>query len=181
MKNAAIFIIAIAIAAFAGYSTQRYLADEPAPIKTGADSVVGEMRPEFAMRDTEGTLRNIKDWDGKVVLLNFWATWCPPCRKEIPHFIELQDEYGAQGLQVVGVAMDNEPAVNAYGLEMNINYPLMAGEQETIELAKRYGNAIGALPYTVIISQNGEISSTFAGEMSKKRAIDLLKTAGLKL
>lgn len=179
MKNAFIFITAIAIASYAGYATQRYLSQPQSADINQDTSIIGQPRPEFAMLDTEGELRNIKDWEGKVVLLNFWATWCPPCKKEIPDFIALQQEYGDKGLQIVGIAMNNNEEVNAFALEMGINYPLMAGETESIELARRYGNQIGALPYTVVINKNGEVSSTFAGELSKKSALKLLNKAGL--
>ena len=182
MKNALIFIIAIVLAAAAGYATQQYLAteqDAPAFASKQTDAVIGSPRPEFAMQDINGKIRNIKDWDGKVILLNFWATLCPPCRKEMPGFVELQKEYGDQGLQIIGIAMDNEQSVRVFAKEIQVNYPLMAGDTETIELAKRYGDTIGALPFTAIINRKGEISSTFAGELSKSRALESLKKAGL--
>jgi thiol-disulfide isomerase/thioredoxin len=181
MKNSLIFIVAIVLAAAAGYVAQNYVSQSRQAENRQSNPVIGTQRPEFAMPDIDGQIRNIKDWDGKVVLLNFWATWCPPCKKEIPTFIELQKEYGEQGLQIVGVAMDNVEDVSAYALEMDINYPLMAGEQESIELARRYGNSIGALPFTVVIDRNGLISSTFAGEMSKSHALKSLQDAGLSI
>ncbi len=182
MKNALIFVIAIVLATTAGYFARQYLAppqDMPNAASKKIGAVIGSQRPEFAMQDIDGKIRNIKDWDGKVILLNFWATWCPPCRKEMPGFIELQKEYGDQGLQIVGVAMDDEQSVRVFAEEIQVNYPLMAGDTETIELAKRYGNTIGALPFTAIINRKGVISSTFAGELSKLRALESLKKAGL--
>ncbi len=189
MRNAIVFIIAIAVAGYAGYATQDWLAQQEAEalaeqkraaIKTD-QSVIDQPRPEFAIADTDGRLRNISEWDGKFILLNFWATWCPPCKKEIPHFIELQQEYGDAGLQIVGVAMDNAADVSAFAMEMDINYPLMIGEQDAIELARRYGNDFGALPYTVIIDSEAIIRSTFAGELSKDQAIELLQQAGMAI
>ena len=182
MKNTLIFVIAIVLATAAGYATRSYLiktdaADERTS-QPGA-AMVGATRPEFAMQDIDGRIRNIRDWDGKVILLNFWATWCPPCRKEMPDFIELQNEYGEQGLQIIGVAMDDETSVRAFADEIGVNYPLMAGDNETIELARRYGNTVGALPFTAIINRDGIITSTFAGELSKARALAALQQAGL--
>ncbi len=183
MKNIIFIIVAVVLAASAGYVTQQLLFDnnERPVVLQKNNPGVGMQRPEFAMKDIDGTIRNIKQWDGKIILLNFWATWCPPCKKEIPAFIELQDEYGDAGLQVIGIAIDNEADVSAFMLETGINYPIMADEIETTELAKRYGNYMGALPYTVIIDKNGTVSYTFAGEMSKQHALKALQKAGLTL
>ena len=181
MKNVLIFIVAIVLAAAAGYLTQNYLSSTQQVERQQNNTVIGTQRPEFAMLDIDGSIRNIKDWDGKVVLLNFWATWCPPCKKEVPVFIELQQEYGKQGLQIVGVAVDNIEDVSAFAMEMNINYPLMVGEQESIDIARRYGNIFGALPFTVVINRNGIISSTFAGEMTRSRTLKSLQDAGLNI
>ena len=131
--------------------------------------------------DLDGQRRNIKEWDGKVILLNFWATWCPPCLKEIPDFIELQKDYGEQGFQIIGIAVDDEQAVREYATEIGMNYPTMAVQSEGVGLAKRYGNHAGALPYTVIINRNGEISNTIMGELSKIRAKELLEDRGINL
>ncbi|MCK4705954.1 MAG: TlpA family protein disulfide reductase [Gammaproteobacteria bacterium] len=139
------------------------------------------MRPEFAMADLDGQTRNIKDWDGKVILLNFWATWCPPCLKEIPGFIELQEQYGDQGFQVIGIAVDNEKAVRDYVNEVKINYPVIAAEFEAIELSSRYGNRMGALPYSVIINRESEISNKITGELSKIEAEKLIEKLNIKI
>ncbi len=179
MKNALLFAIAIVLATAAGYTTQKYLLRDAPDASKKIGAVIGQPRPEFAVADLDGVIRNIRDWDGKVILLNFWATWCPPCLKEIPAFIELQEEYGQRGLQIVGVAMDNEDAVRQFNAQMQMNYPVIAGDMETIELARRYGNTIGALPYTVIIDREGIIRSTFAGELSKARALRAIEDAGL--
>ena len=161
------------VSTISSYAVQRYLdynaADEP--ILT---------RPEFAIADLNGQIRNIKEWDGKIILLNFWATWCPPCLSEIPGFMELQEQYGDQGFQVIGIAVDDEEAVRDFANEIKMNYPVMAAELEAIELSSRYGNKMGALPYSVIINRQGEISDRITGELSKTRAEALLKKLGLK-
>ena len=147
----------------------------------GETGILGLQRPEFAAPDLDGELRNIKEWDGKIIFLNFWATWCPPCLKEIPEFIELQNTYGEQGFQIVGIAIDDEEAVRDYVEEVGMNYPSLVAEADGVLLAKRYGNGIGALPYTVIINRDGEISDTFRGELSKIRAKELLEERGIRL
>ena len=165
------------IAGGSGFALNRYI-NQPQDINNPA---IGLQRPEFAAMDLDGRLRNIKEWDGKLILLNFWATWCPPCKREIPDFIELQKSYGEQGFQVIGIAIDDSDAVNKFATMVGMNYPTMVVQAEGIELAKRYGNGIGALPYTVIINRNGEISNTIRGELNKIHAKALLKSHGIQL
>jgi len=165
------------ISTISSFAVQRYLDKNALDIN---DDEAILIRPEFAIADTNGQLRNIKDWDGKVILLNFWATWCPPCLNEIPGFIELQEQYGEQGFQVIGIAVDNEEAVRKYMNEVKINYPVMVAEFEAIELSSRYGNRIGALPYSVIINREGEISDKITGELSKIKAEKMLERLDIK-
>ncbi len=139
----------------------------------------GPPDPDIASRS--GKFHNIKEWDDNIIFLNFWATWCPPCKKEIPAFIELQKAYGEQGFQILGAALDNAEAVMEYAKEIGINYPLLLVENEGIGLAKRYGNGIGILPYTVIINREGEVTHTITGELSKKRAKKILAESGINL
>jgi len=177
MKNAVIFIIAIVIASSSGIALQQYLNQK----QTITNPATGNLRPEFAAMDLNGQLRNIKEWDGDLIVLNFWATWCPPCRKEIPEFIELQQAYGDQGLQFIGLAIDNAEAVAEYAKDISMNYPNLIVEADGVVLAKHYGNGVGALPYTVFINRKGEISDTFKGELSKKHAKEILQKHGIKL
>ena len=177
MKNTVLFILAIVIAGGSGYALQRYLQPTPSQM----NSAIGTQRIEFGAEDLNGDFRNIKEWDGKIILLNFWATWCPPCKKEIPDFIELQHAYGEQGFQIVGIAIDEEDAVREYAEEVGMNYPSLIAQADGVGLAQRYGNRAGVLPYTVIIDRDGEISSTFTGELSKKRAKELLEEHGIQL
>ena len=168
------------VSTITSYAVQRYLDQEAINNDQQTDEQI-LIRPEFAIADTDGQTRNIKDWDGKVILLNFWATWCPPCLKEIPDFIELQEKYGDQGFQVIGIAVDNEEAVREYMNEVKINYPIMVAEFEAIELSSRYGNRMGALPYSVIINREGEISDKITGELSKIKAEKLLEKLSIKI
>ncbi|MCK4674487.1 MAG: TlpA family protein disulfide reductase [Gammaproteobacteria bacterium] len=177
MKNTLIFIVAIIVAGGSGFALHKYINKQ----QMQNNPAIGSHRPEFSAMDSTGQLRNIKEWDGKLIFVNFWATWCPPCLKEIPDFIELQKDYGNQDFQIIGIALDNEAAVLKYANETGLNYPTMVVEDEGIALAKRYGNEMGALPYTAVINRNGEISDTITGELSKKRAKELLKKHGINL
>lgn len=139
----------------------------PPPLAVAEGVSPGEPRPVFSLPDLEGTPRSVTAWDGKVLVVNFWATWCPPCRKEIPVFMELQEQYGAQGLQFVGIAVDNRDAVQDYVDALGVNYPILIGELDAIEVAKQYGNRLGALPYTVVVDRQGKMVFFKRGELSR--------------
>lgn len=135
-----------------------------------AQSMVSQAAPTFRLPDIENTPRSSQEWVGKVVVLNFWATWCPPCIKETPAFVELQEEYGARGLQFVGVAIDNKDKVKDFMDTYGVNYPMLIGEDTAIQLTKDYGNRFGALPYTVIIDRQGTIQFIQRGELTQEVA-----------
>jgi len=121
--------------------------------------------PVFAasFKDLDDKLQPLKQWRGKVVVLNFWAPWCPPCREEMPDFIKLQDKYGARGLVFIGVALDEKIKVQAFADEMGVNYPILLGEMEAVDLARKIGNRLGGLPFTVVIDRNGRIVASEVG------------------
>ncbi len=159
------------IAGALGFYLQRYIAgpdisalESPQPV---AESLLGLMRPEFSLIDTEGKLRHVSEWDGMVLVINFWATWCPPCRQEMPMFAELQEKYADQGTQFVGIAAEETDAVTGFIHEMGINYPILTGTVGAIKVAEQYGNRFGALPYTVIIDRSGRIIFSKAGPMHR--------------
>jgi thiol-disulfide isomerase/thioredoxin len=172
MKKTVLLIIVLAVAGAAGFGLQRAMIDHENQNLTASEapsgqlSVIGQMRPEFALTDIEGRLRNINEWDGKVLLVNFWATWCPPCKKEIPAFMALQEQYGDQGFQVVGVAIDDEQAVKDYADTLGINYPIMAAQLDSLDIARQYGNRINALPFSAFVDRDGKIVLTRPGELS---------------
>ena len=126
----------------------------------------GAARFDFTLKDPAGAPLKMDAYKGKVVLLNFWGTWCPPCRLEIPGFIELQNTYRDQGLVIVGVAVEDTPeAVRTYATESRINYPL-AMVQDDIEEA--YGPMYG-LPVSFLIARDGSICMKHFGELKKEK------------
>ena len=142
-----------------------------------ADSVfVPPATTEFALRDLAGKTHSLADYHGKLVLLNFWATWCPPCREEIPLFIDLQKRYQKQGLQVVGISIDNPEAVARYWQEMRINYPLLLADESTYALMAAYGNRSGGLPYSVLIGADGQVVGTKLGAYRNKELESVVKS-----
>ncbi len=133
-----------------------------------SNEIIDNPRPEFSLTDLNGESVSIARWDGKVVLLNFWATWCPPCRKEIPAFIEVLKQYGNDGFQVIGVAIDETEAVKEFVTSLGANYPQLIGQQDAAEVSKRYGNQYGALPYSVLIDRKGFVRFIKPGELHKE-------------
>ena len=131
-------------------------------------------RPAFSMVDIDGRLRKAEEWDGKVLLINFWATWCPPCLKEIPLFVELQEKYRERNFQIIGIAIDDENAVRDFALRYDINYPVIAADEPAVELTRRYGNRDVLLPYTVFVDADSNIVAAKAGLMSGKEVESII-------
>lgn len=137
--------------------------------------MIGVTRPDFSLHNVDGELRHIKEWDGKVIALNFWATWCPPCLQEIPEFVHLQEKYADQGLQFIGIALEEAAPVKQFMQKHPMNYPVLSGELAVINIARAYGNAIGALPYTVIVDRSGQIAFVQPGPLSGEAAEAVIK------
>lgn len=169
------------LAAVAGMSTWWLLEPPVSNVSTPAapapaDVVaLGARRPAFRLVDLEGRMRDVAEWDGKLLIVNFWATWCPPCRKEIPAFIELQAEYAERGVQFVGIAIDDGEAVADYAGARGINYPVLLGQADAIELSRRFGNGHGGLPFTVFVGRNGLLLYRKPGELSRDAAETLIR------
>ena len=116
--------------------------------------------PDFTITDIQGKKLSLADYKGKVVLLDFWATWCAPCLEEIPHFIDMQQRLGPQGFQVIGISMDDGPKpVQQFYEEHKLNYPVAVGDSK---LADSYGGVLG-LPVTFVINRDGQIRKKFVG------------------
>jgi len=124
---------------------------------------IGSQRPLFSLPDSTGKVHSVSEWDGKLLLINFWATWCPPCLEEIPGFVRLQAEFSPRGVQFLGVAMDSAENVSRFMAEQHMNYPSLVGPAAAIEIGRVYGNTYGALPFTVVISPAGKVLHTQAG------------------
>jgi len=134
---------------------------------------IGATAPDFSLPTLNGEKLDLTAYRGKVVLLDFWATWCDPCREEVPHFVELQSRYGDQGLQIIGVSMDDssEP-VRDFTRQFKMNYPVVMGNAE---IGERYGGILG-LPIAFLVDRDGRIyarhvgatdASVFEGEIVK--------------
>jgi len=135
---------------------------------------------EFSLLDTEGKSHSIAEWQGKIRIINFWATWCPPCLKEIPSFIALQNEYAQKKLQFIGIAIDDQQLVEDYLAFSDINYPILMAELEGAKLAKQLGNTVNAIPYTVIVNAQNQIIFRQPGELSPQKIRSIIQPLLLK-
>ena len=143
---------------------------------TMAGEVRGKAAPDFTLTEVRsGKAVRLSDYKGKAVLLNFWATWCPPCKEEIPWFVDLQQRYGTQGLVVLGVAMDDSgrQEIAKFADQMSINYPVVLG---TDAVSNQYGN-VDALPTTFYIGRDGRIVNRVFGLLSHEEVEENIKAA----
>jgi thiol-disulfide isomerase/thioredoxin len=126
------------------------------------------------LADVKGAPRSLEQWRGSVLVVNYWATWCAPCREEVPVFVRLQERYGSRGLQFVGIAIDQPDKVADFAREFRINYPLLLGGVEAIELLRHVGNRQGVLPYTLVIDRKGNLVSRESGGLKEARLEGLI-------
>ncbi len=137
------------------------------------DASTAPAAPQFTLQDAEGNDLSLSSYKGKVIILDFWATWCPPCRMEIPHFIELQETYGDSGLQVIGVSVDQQgwEAVKPFMQQYKINYPVVLLTDSGVYNAYQNllpANERGGIPFTFIIDKDGRIQQQYVGYRDKK-------------
>jgi len=180
VKSAQYFfrLVAIVLAAFgAGTFVWSYGHDEPAAsAKAGSPVKDGKERkeaPDFELKDASGKTVKLSDYKGKVVLLDFWATWCGPCGIEIPWFTEFQRKYKDRGFEVLGVSMDDDgwKVINPFVAQNKINYRILLGNDTT---GDQYGG-VEALPTTFVIDRDGKIASVHVGLSSKKDFSDAIE------
>jgi thiol-disulfide isomerase/thioredoxin len=130
-----------------------------------------------SLPDMEGKPQALAQWRGKVMVVNFWATWCRPCLEEIPEFVRMQEKLGNEGLQFVGIAVDNEAKVREFAVKYRMNYPVLIGEMDAIELARVAGNELGGLPFTVIVDRNGRLIGTELGGLNEQKLTAIIQPA----
>jgi thiol-disulfide isomerase/thioredoxin len=147
--------------------------------RTGAGSsprlTQSSLAPDFSLESLDGSSVRLSDLRGKAVLLNFWATWCGPCKIEMPWFVDLQKQYGSQGLQIVGVAMDDasKEDIGKFAKDMGVNYPILIGKES---VGDQYGG-VPALPESFLISRDGKIVDKIIGLRGKAEIEDAVKKA----
>jgi thiol-disulfide isomerase/thioredoxin len=133
-------------------------------------ATLAETVPTFQLADREGQPRSLQDWAGKALIVNFWATWCAPCRREIPLLQRIAQERAANGFEVIGIAVDFRDKVLEYADEMQIHYPLLIGEQDALDAAAAFGIEAIGFPFTVFSDRQGRIVTAHMGELTEAEA-----------
>ncbi len=168
-------LIAVAgLAAGLGYQLYQQRSPQTegsAPVDAGtAAPTLVDALPVVTLADRDGELRSLSDWPDRALIVNFWATWCAPCRREIPLLQQIQRERGEDGFQVIGIAVDFRDKVLAYAEEMSIEYPLLIGEQDALDAAAAFGlDAIG-FPFTVFTDRSHRVVAAHLGELEPAEA-----------
>lgn len=179
MKSSlAVMAIVAILAATGGYFAAQYLQPGDGPDESAArysggaealkpEDLIGQPRPHFSHMDSSGRRVSASDFDGRPLLLNFWATWCTPCVEEMPMLSGLQDDWSESGLSVVGVALDDAERAAAFAAEMDLSYPVLLGATDVVVTGRRYGNRSGMLPFSVLVDSNGIIRWSHMGVLKR--------------
>ncbi|MDH3747732.1 MAG: TlpA family protein disulfide reductase [Gammaproteobacteria bacterium] len=143
----------------------------PEPMAVEAFDIV--QYPAFTLKDLDGVDRDFSEWHGRHRLLNFWATWCAPCRREIPLLKEFQEEQGDDGILVMGIAVDFAEDVAVYAKAAEFNYPILIGQEDAMAVAESSGLDFIAMPFTMIVSKDGEFLNAYLGELHRSQLDDI--------
>jgi thiol-disulfide isomerase/thioredoxin len=175
-----IMALVAVLAAGSGYWVARLLspatgANFPAASSQAANAraisppadLVGQPRPDFRLRDESGRVLSAEAFDGRVFLVNFWATWCAPCVDEMPMLSELHRDYAGQNFAIVGIALDDPERAQEFARELQVEYPVLFGRADAMLVGRRYGNREGMLPYSVLVDAGGIIRWTRLGMLQR--------------
>jgi thiol-disulfide isomerase/thioredoxin len=186
-RHAPVIVLLLVAAAACGFGVYRWVAPGSAAPQQAANAMPAAgktMTADDALNLKMDSLdgggnRKLADWKGKAVVLNFWATWCQPCRQEIPLLVKLQAQYAGQGLQVIGIATDetDEKSVQAFLKRMVVNYPMLMGTDDVGTMVAAFGGTLIGLPYTLVLDRNGKVLNIHAGELHPAEAEQLVNLA----
>jgi thiol-disulfide isomerase/thioredoxin len=158
-----------AVAVPAGMASAPGLDDIAASPAQSPHPVVPARLPDFSLQDLAGKITPISAWSGKSLVINFWATWCAPCRREIPLLESVAADWAGRDLRVVGIAVDHRDKVQEFAGQFKIGYPLLVGEQDALDVAAQFGMDEPAFPFTVFTDRRGEVVALFVGELHRQQ------------
>jgi thiol-disulfide isomerase/thioredoxin len=186
--RAALLLVTSGVAIWAGARLFQTLSPAPLRTATAPDSMpvkepqagvqpeegIPVSLPEFSLDDLGGKKTSVSQWRGRPLMINFWATWCAPCRREIPLLQSLHESRTAAGMEVIGIAVDYVDKVRDFKERYKISYPLLVGEQEALDLTRRLGVETPAFPFTVFTDRRGRIVTLYLGELKRPVAEAIL-------
>ncbi len=140
----------------------------------GQSAQAGQVLLAATLSGLDDKPQPLEQWRGKVLVVNFWATWCAPCREEIPVFIDFQKRYASRGVQFIGIAVDEKQRAGPYSKDIGINYPVLVGGLEALTLSREAGNRAGVLPFTVIVDRSGQAIASTVGILKPEKLEALL-------
>jgi thiol-disulfide isomerase/thioredoxin len=177
MRNSTLFaaclvaaLIALAAGVYIGTETRTTHPSEPS---IPAEAIARLLATR--LNDASGQPQALAQWQGKTLVINFWATWCPPCREEMPSFSQLQSKHASNSVQFVGIALDTADNVRSFSKQHPVSYPLLVADTEGSELTRQLGNSTLALPYTVVLGNNGTVQLVRLGRVTEKELDTLLQ------
>jgi thiol-disulfide isomerase/thioredoxin len=157
------------IAVPAGQASPPIPSDSPAEAPLQG-SPIPEQLPAFSINNLQGKPTTNTAWPGKSLIVNFWATWCAPCQREVPLLKALSTEWAARNVEVVGIAVDHPDKVQGFAQQFKIPYPLLVGEQDALDLAAKLGLSTPVFPFTVFTDRRGQVVALFVGELHRAQA-----------
>lgn len=160
-------LIGLLILAAAGFFAYRIMVPSGETFGTAPTGVPALFAATFP--DQDGHAQALSQWRGKIIVVNFWATWCPPCKEEMPELSAFQEQYRIQNVVVLGISTDDVAKIREFVQTAPTAYPLLAGDFEAMALAESLGNNKGVLPYTVLIAPNGSVFRTYFGRLDMKK------------
>lgn len=159
--HAGIVLVVAALAALAGFYVNR------SSLSSAATAGAAQRLMSTSLADLNGKPQSLAQWRGEVLVVNFWATWCAPCREEIPALMRVEKKYASKGVKIVGIALDNASNVTDFAKEIGIHYALLIGGMEMLGVAKDLGNRAGVLPFTVVLNRAGSAVHSHAGALTE--------------
>jgi thiol-disulfide isomerase/thioredoxin len=167
MQSISRLLITLAVVVVSGFIAFKAINIAPsnhqeAPLKVSSSSLFAA-----SYSDVFGHQQALKQWQGKVILVNFWATWCPPCREEMPELSKIQDKFRDQGVIVLGISTDDLEKTKSFIEGSPVSYPILVGDMNGLDLSQVLGNNRGILPYSLLIDQHGNIANVFQGRIDQ--------------